>query len=357
MTLNSLLRNSLYIYFMLIYNYSFSDSSHSSDYKKYSHCVSTTVTLLSLNLKMEVKTLVFNGEGDVRDFITKVELYSALKGYTEEKCAQNLASRLEGPAFDVYLRLNQEDKKKVNRLKEELLKEFERGQLNRVEAICTLATRVRKPGESAHTYAYKLLELIKLAYPDFNSQTRSTIAKDYFVRGLHRDMQTALKSMEKFESCDINALADEVTRLQIAGIKSNFHAAPLASSHSVNATGTTMADDMLNSIAERVVEKLTNLSIHQEDGGNDPYHPTVNAAANVVATFPSNPRGGYRNYSSQRRARGNSRGRYRNYPAQQLKCRCCKSSDHLVRNCPTRFCQACGQRGHDSKDTACPNYQ
>ena len=50
MTLNSLLRNSLYIYFMLIYNYSFSDSSHSSDYKKYSHCVSTTVTEVCKNL-------------------------------------------------------------------------------------------------------------------------------------------------------------------------------------------------------------------------------------------------------------------------------------------------------------------
>ena len=55
MTLNSLLRNSLYIYFMLIYNYSFSDSSHSSNYKKYSHCVSTTVTSVTLTYSTDYK--------------------------------------------------------------------------------------------------------------------------------------------------------------------------------------------------------------------------------------------------------------------------------------------------------------
>ena len=52
---------------------------------------------------MEGKNKMFTGEGDVKEFITKVELNSALKGYTDEKCAQNLAARLEGPAFDVYL--------------------------------------------------------------------------------------------------------------------------------------------------------------------------------------------------------------------------------------------------------------
>ena len=52
---------------------------------------------------MDGKPYVFNDDGDISEFITKVELYSALKEYDDEKCAQNLASRLEGPAFDVYL--------------------------------------------------------------------------------------------------------------------------------------------------------------------------------------------------------------------------------------------------------------
>lgn len=86
--------------------------------------------------------MFFNGEGDVEEFITKVELYSALKGYDDEKCAQNLASRLIGPAFNVYLQLSSEDKKEIGKIKEELWNEFKRGQLDREEAIFTLSHRL-----------------------------------------------------------------------------------------------------------------------------------------------------------------------------------------------------------------------
>ena len=135
---------------------------------------------------MDGKAYVFNGDGDISEFITKVELYSAVKEYDDEKRAQNLASRLEGPAFDVYLRLDQDDRKNINKLKDELLKEFESGRRNREEAVCTLTKRYRKQGESAHTYAYKIKELVNLAYPDFENAAKSTLAKDQFVRGLHQ---------------------------------------------------------------------------------------------------------------------------------------------------------------------------
>ena len=43
------------------------------------------------------------------------------------------------------------------------------------------------PGESPLTYAHKVKELVKLAYPSFPDATRLSIAKDYFVRGsIHR---------------------------------------------------------------------------------------------------------------------------------------------------------------------------
>ena len=171
---------------------------------------------------MDGKVYVFNGDGDISGFITKVELYSALKEYDDEKRAQNLASRLEGPAFDVYLRLDQDDRKNINKLKDELLKEFESGRRNREEAVCTLTKRYRKQGESAHTYAYKIKELVNLAYPDFENAAKSTLAKDQFVRGLHTDMQMALKCMDNFKDYDITALADHIVRLEIAGIKSNY---------------------------------------------------------------------------------------------------------------------------------------
>ena len=270
---------------------------------------------------MDGKAYVFNGDGDISEFITKVELYSALKEYDDEKRAQNLASRLEGPAFDVYLRLDQDDRKNINKLKDELLKEFESGRRNREEAVCTLTKRYRKQGESAHTYAYKIKELVNLAYPDFENAAKSTLAKDQFVRGLHADMQMALKCMDNFKDCDINALADHIVRLEIAGIKSNYRGCSSGSLDSVNAPRTSMQDSIVNSIVVKVVDKLANLTLHREAGGN--------------ATSERN----------------------RSPPSQQLKCWCCKSSKHLIRNCPNRFCKACGQQGHDSKDNICPKYQ
>ena len=42
------------------------------------------------------KLKTFNGNANVKEFLMKVELHSSLKGYSGEKCAQDLASRLEG---------------------------------------------------------------------------------------------------------------------------------------------------------------------------------------------------------------------------------------------------------------------
>ena len=310
-----------------------------------------------IQYKMEGKTKVFNGNGDVKEFITKVELYSALKGYSGEKSAQNLASKLEGRAFDVYLRLSEGDRKDVNIIKDELLKEFERGQLNREEALFTLSKRSRNLGESANTYAYKLMELVKLAYPDFDDTTRATLAKDYFVRGLHLDMQIALKSMEKFTDSNIDTLAVETTRLQLAGIQSRFEERSSTNAINVNNASATMPAEVLDSIAEKVVEKLTKTSLNPETGSSESYPPEVNFTTNMPNYSQRGFRGGYRNQRRQSRYRGASRGRSENMPARQLKCRCCQSTDHLVRNCPARFCQACGQRGHDSRDQTCPKYQ
>ena len=73
-------------------------------------------------------------------------------------------------------------------------------------------------------------------------------------------MQKALKSNEKFSSNDIKALASDVVRLKIAGIKSNSATASQTASH-VDCVDfkppTNMADNALvDQIAERVMEKL-----------------------------------------------------------------------------------------------------
>ena len=169
---------------------------------------------------MESKIKNYDGSGEVKTFLEKISLHSALKGYDGQKAAQYLASKLEGRAFDIYMRLSSEDKKKEEKIREELLKEFERGHQDREQAIHVLDNRHRKEDESAHTYAYHVLELVKLAYPTFQEEAVKTLAKDYYVRGLHPKMQAELKSLPGFDKTNINELATETTRLQIAGIQS-----------------------------------------------------------------------------------------------------------------------------------------
>ena len=103
----------------------------------------------------ELKIKSFHGNGSVIEFLKKVELHSQLKGYADEKLAQNLASRLTGPAFDVYLRLSDADKND-DAVSDELLKQFKPGQQDRGKAIMQLQNRRRQAKEPALTFAYKL---------------------------------------------------------------------------------------------------------------------------------------------------------------------------------------------------------
>ena len=93
------------------------------------------------------------------------------------------------------MRLSSEDRKNAEKIKSELFKEFEKGIDDREEAIVVLGNRKRHPDESPQTFAHKVTELFHLAYPSFGETTTKTIAKDYFVRGLHPKMQIALKSL------------------------------------------------------------------------------------------------------------------------------------------------------------------
>ena len=118
------------------------------------------------------------------------------------------------------MRLDTEDKKKPEKIKAELLEEFECGKQNRELAVTQLSERRRKPDESVQTYAFKIMELTKLAYPAFDDDSMKTIAKDHFVKGIHPKMQIALKASPKFASSDILNLAKETMRLEMAGIES-----------------------------------------------------------------------------------------------------------------------------------------
>ena len=279
----------------------------------------------------------YDGNSDVRQFITKVELEASLKNHADEKKAQYVASRLVGPAMDVYLRMTTEDKKDFEKVKTELLKEFERGQLNREEAITELDHRKRLTAESAETFAYKIIELVKLSYPSFDAGVRGKLAKDYFVRGLENNMQLALKSNKDYATSDIKALTADTVRLELAGVGPRK-----VISTAVNSCEQEN-DDFVNSVANKVLEKMKDLRSSDKE-----YQTEVSEVS------PNRNRQGFNRY----RGNNSKRGRFsQTRTTTPRKCRSCQSSDHLIKDCPTRFCQACGGRGHDQYNQICPNFQ
>ena len=61
-------------------------------------------------------TTAFGGSGDIDlfTFLDRVTVWTELKNFQGEKKALALESRLEGAAFDNYLRLSVDDKKTFN---------------------------------------------------------------------------------------------------------------------------------------------------------------------------------------------------------------------------------------------------
>ena len=171
--------------------------------------------------KNSKKMDVFNGEGDVQEFVTRIHFLGMMKGYVDEKLAYCLAEKLRGPAFQVFMRMSEADQKDFTKLKEELYKEFKREQRNRDMAISELRNRKRLPGESVENFAYQVKDLVKFAYPTFDDTHRSIIAKDYFVSGLSEHMQIWLRASPDFSSKNLTAATTLATSFEIAGIKPN----------------------------------------------------------------------------------------------------------------------------------------
>ena len=288
--------------------------------------------------------LQFNGVGDVTKFVTKVELQADLKEYEGEKKAKFVASKLDGAALDVYLRLSADDRKNPETIINNLKKEFSREQRDREEALELLTARTRKAEESMETFAYKIVELVRLAYAGFTSAVQGTIAKDYFVKGMNKDMQVALKSLADFPTKNLIDLATEASRLEIAGVGSKKQTRDQV--QVINPTE--RADEKETQIEEIVARVVEWLHLSDVAGKPDECEPIYQQRG---AASSGNTRGRQNN-----RGRGGYR-RSREGSAPQRVCRTCKGSGHLFRNCPVRFCQACGNRGHDGWSESCPNFQ
>ena len=113
--------------------------------------------------------------------------------------------------------------------------------------------------------------------------------------------------------------------------------------------GKSMVDEM----AEKMIEKLNITGHSREELRESSIHGTEDA----INFYSSRGRGGARNRDGGNRGRFTRNTEIRNYTTKQRRCRACQSTDHLLRSCPNRCCQACGKRGHDAWDKNCPNYQ
>ena len=104
--------------------------------------------------------------------------------------------------------------------------------------------------------------------------------------------------------------------------------------------------DFVDKIAEKVAQKLSGLSMENDVSNKQ--------SVNYVRPFQgsrgrrNNQRGSRRQFSANNSRDEVKRGGYN--------CRNCRSSSHGYAKCPTRFCQACGHRGHDAWNRDCPNY-
>ena len=292
---------------------------------------------------------IFDGEGDIKEFVTRIQLYGIMKGYTGEKLSYCLAEKLRGPAFSVFLRMSEDDRKDFEKLKKELYKEFKSEERNREEAVSELSKRKRLVGESIPTFAYRVAELVQFSYPSFDDAHRGTVAKDYFVNGLSENMQVWLKASPDFASKSMKDVTELAASFEIAGVKSNIK----SEIFKVN-------DDksLVDEIADAVIEKLSSSSSSSQG-------KSVKMVLDQISSPENNPGNGINYFSkgaSFRSQYNRQSKRYnfdnkRNSSSKVYKCRCCQSTEHLFRSCPTRCCQACGARGHDAWDKKCPNYE
>ena len=130
---------------------------------------------------IEVNTSrTYTGQGNLAVWLKKVDVWAALKGYSGEKNALAIASRLDGPAFECYARMSKEYQKDPAVVGDELKQEFVKAERDRGTATHELTGQSWREGESPASFAHDVCRLAKLAYPGFGADVLDTIARDCF---------------------------------------------------------------------------------------------------------------------------------------------------------------------------------
>ena len=178
-----------------------------------------------------------------------------------------------------------------------------------------------------------------------NDAAITTISKDYFVRGLHPELQKELRKDAGYEDKSMTQLAKSVTYLEIAGVNSGASQTEVVGS--VKAEGDKTRVDVLEAKIDELLNTLGRPTIARSEEVEE--EDKINYAGSQNVNHAPNKR-------RSNRGRAQSRGGQRN-SGKTLECRICNSTEHLFRQCPSRFCQSCGNKGHDGWDRACPLYK
>lgn len=287
---------------------------------------------------------VFAGNGNLTLWLKKVEVWATLKGYTGEKKACALAARLDGPAFESFARMDEGDQKDPDKVAAHLKREFVRGERDRDVAMTELGERKWRERESAAAFAHDVMRLTTLAYPDFPQEARETIQRDNFIKGLTPAMRVAIRSEKANATKTVQDLAEEVTRLEIAGVSR----APSTSAR-VAQTAAVKDDKETTDLVERITE-LVESKIRFEESEQAPVQ-RVQAPQHFTKRNRRRPSYG----SNGRDGRWEDRGRdYRRRP-KNGSCYICGDQDHFQFDCPYKDkCHRCWKPGHQARECRAP---
>ena len=159
---------------------------------------------------IEVNTSrTFTREENLAVWLKKVNVWAALKGYSGEIKALAMASRLDGPAFECYARMSEEQQKDPAVVAEELKQASVKPERDRDTAIYEITGRSWRPGESPASFAHDICRLAKLEYPGFGADALDTIARDCFLKGLTPELRVALRRDPQIKTIKVQDLAQK----------------------------------------------------------------------------------------------------------------------------------------------------
>ena len=170
--------------------------------KRRSFSPQANTAIPAANVRISDVVRPFSGDGDVVQWICKLEMVAKLRGTTE--LSNFLPLFLEGPAFDVYSEMEESSKKDDEKIKKALIDAFG---TNAFQAYELLAKRSWN-GEPVDVYLSDLRRLAKLA--DVESEA---LLRRAFIVGLPPAVSRELRAVAKIDQMNLASILERARAL------------------------------------------------------------------------------------------------------------------------------------------------